>query len=85
MVSTGDRLSRLEIPKLVPTKLDYTNWNAWKIEIVCALCLQQVAHYIGMDGGVFKTYENMKRPEASEQVSASIEEGDLVRRYNVQR
>ena len=65
-MSTGERApSRSDIPKLVPTKLDYSNWNAWKIEIVRALRLQQVAHYIGMDGGNYKRYQDLqfKRPD----------------------
>lgn len=32
-----------EISKLVLGNLDYANWNAWKIEIVCVLRFQQVA------------------------------------------
>ena len=65
--------------KLVPTKFGYTNWNAWRNEIVRALRLQQVPHYIGVDGGVFKTCENMKckRPEAPGQASITTEEGEL--------
>ena len=57
MGSTGDRLSRSDIPNLTSTKLDYTNWNAWNIDIARALCLKQVAHYIGMDDGVRETYD----------------------------
>ena len=52
-----DRLPRPDILKLVPTNLDYTNRSGWTIEIVRALSLQKVAHDIGMDGGVYKTYE----------------------------
>ena len=55
MESTGDLLSRSDILKLVLTKLDSTNWNAWKIEIMLALRLHQVAHYVGADGGVYET------------------------------
>ena len=48
-MSMGDCLSRLDTLKLVTIRLDCTKWNTWKIEIVRAFRLQQVAHYIGMD------------------------------------
>ena len=41
-------------------KTEYTNWNAWKIEIVRVLCLQHVAHYIGMDGGKHEFYKSLE-------------------------
>ena len=53
---TGDGLSRTDIPNSVTKKLEYTNCYAWKVEIVRALCFQQVAYHIGMDDVVYKTY-----------------------------
>ena len=50
-----DRLLRSDILKLVPKKLDYTNRNAWKIEIACALRIQQVARFIDVDDGLRHT------------------------------
>ena len=66
MAWTGDRLLGSDIPKLLLTRMDCTNWNAWQIEIVRALRLQQVAHYIGLDGGAHEKYGLLKRPQAPE-------------------
>ena len=58
-------VSYLDIPKLVPTKLDYTKWNAWETEFIRALCIKHGAHYIGMDDGHAQRCDVMmyKRPE----------------------
>ena len=59
ILTAGSSLSHSDIPKLVQTKLDHTNWNAWKIEIIHALCLKQFAHFIGMNNGVAWMYDEI--------------------------
>ena len=62
-----------EFTKLVKIKLDYTNWNAWRTEVVRALRVNSCAHHVNMDDGVAKGFEDLlyERPEAPASISAT--------------
>ena len=48
-----------EFSKLVQTKIDYTNWNAWRAEVFRGLRMSSCARHIRMDDGVAEGFENV--------------------------
>ena len=52
-------VSGAEFSKLVKTKLDYTNLNAWRAEVVYGLRVSSCAQHIRMDDGVAEGFENL--------------------------
>ena len=59
-------VSMTEFSKSVKLKLDYSNWGAWKVQVVRALKVAGCAQYIGEDGGRAMELEELlyERPVA---------------------
>ena len=62
-----------EFSKSVKLQLDYTNWNAWKLLVLCALRVAGCAQYIHEDGGHAEELVNLlyERPFAPPVVAAA--------------
>ena len=63
----------MKFSKSVKLKLDYTYWNAWKLQVVRALRVAGCAQYINEDGGRAEELENLlhERPFAPPVVASS--------------
>ena len=72
--ATWSPVSMTEFSKSVKLKLDYSNWNAWKLQVVRVLKVAGCAQYINEDGGRALELENLvyERPEAPTVVASTV-------------